>query len=67
MSLDLGFDLPWRKKQMAKKKRTDTRACMVRIYGRLIIWGADTIDDVPESFREDVLKWVAENSESASI
>ena len=50
---------------MAKKNRkhkNDLHACMVRLYGRLILWGEDTIEDVPEQFREEVEEWVEENT-----
>ena len=49
---------------MAKKKNNKKNAheCMVRIYGRLVIWGTYTMDDVPENLREEGEAWVAENS-----
>ena len=31
---------------------------MVRMWGRLIIAGRKTIEDVPEALREDVIAWV---------
>lgn len=34
---------------------------LVRMYGRLIIWGRRTIEQVPEQYRDDVKKWIAEN------
>lgn len=50
------------KKQMAKKHSRSTHECMVRLWGRLIIWGTATLDDVPENLRDEVEKWAEENS-----
>lgn len=50
---------------MAKKKnrKNSTHDCMVRLYGRLVMWGTTDIEDVPENLREEVEEWVEENSE----
>ena len=47
---------------MAKKHSRSTHECMVRLWGRLIIWGTATLDDVPENLRDEVEKWAEENS-----
>ena len=35
---------------------------MVRIFGRLVINGRKTIDEVPEPYRADVSEWIAEGN-----
>jgi hypothetical protein len=32
----------------------------VRIYGRLVLWGTWTIEQVPEAYRAAVESWVAQ-------
>ena len=50
--------------KMATKKRNrknNTHDCMVRLYGRLVMWGTYTMDDVPENLQPEVKAWVDEN------
>lgn len=50
-------------KKSKKQRQNEMHECLVRMYGRLVMWGTEDIEDVPENFRDEVEAWVEENAD----
>ena len=40
---------------------------LVRMYGRLVIMKRKTIEEVPEAYRKDTEKWIAEQDPNYNL